>query len=171
MVSSQELIAVFNRQVGHEMAASLLYVSIAAYFDSEDLEELASFFYRQADEERDHAMRFVRYIVDAGGRVEIPALPAPGTELGTAEEAVALALASEETVTQQIYDLVEVAQADRDHIAQRFLDWFVNEQFEEVSTMNGLLSVVRRAGEGNLLQVEDYMARRGDPHAAEEETG
>lgn len=167
MVSSQDLITAFNGQVGREMGASMLYVSIAAYFDSEDLDQLGAFFYRQADEERDHAMRFVRYVVDAGGRLEMPAVPAPVSEFASAEAAVAMALASEEKVTQQIYDLVEIAQKDRDHIAQRFLDWFVNEQFEEVATMNALLSVVRRAGDDNLLQVEDYLARRGDPHTDE----
>lgn len=165
MVSSQELIDALNRQVGNEMGASMLYISIASYFDSEDLEQLASFFYRQADEERDHAMRFVRYIVDAGGRVEVPAITAPVHDFDSAEAAVEAALSSEEAVTQQIYDLVEIAQGDRDHIAQRFLDWFVNEQFEEVATMSALLAVVRRAGDDNLLQVEDYLARRGDPHA------
>lgn len=165
MVSSKELIAALNEQVGNEMGASMLYVSIAAYFDSEDLEQLAAFFYRQADEERDHAMRFVRYIVDAGGDLEMPAIGQPRSDFSNAEAAVAQALDSEQKVTQQIYDLVEIAQADRDHIAQRFLDWFVNEQFEEVATMNGLLAVVRRAGEDNLLLVEDYLTRRIDPHA------
>lgn len=167
MVSSQQLIDAFNRQVGNEMGASMLYVSIAAYFDSEDLEQLAAFFYRQAEEERDHAMRFVRYIVDASGQVKMPAIAMPESDFASAEAAVAAALSSEEKVTQQIYALVEVAQKDRDHIAQRFLDWFVNEQFEEVATMNALLSVVRRAGDDNLLQVEDYLARRPDPHAAD----
>ncbi len=169
MVSSQQLIGAFNRQVGNEMGASLMYVSIAAYFDSEDLEQLAPFFYRQAQEERQHAMKSVKYAVDSGGQLEIPALPAAPTEFDTAEAAVQLALTSEETVTRQIYELVEIAQGDKDHIAQRFLDWFVNEQFEEVSTMNGLLSVVRRAGEANLLQVEDYLARTGHPEDAVDE--
>jgi ferritin len=167
MVSSQPLIDAFNRQIGNEMGASLLYVSIAAYFASEDLEQLAAFFYRQADEERDHAMRFVRYVVDAAGQVRVPAVAQPESDFASAEAAVAAALVSEEKVTRQIYDLVEIAQQDRDHIAQRFLDWFVNEQFEEVASMNALLSVVRRAGADNLLQVEDYLARRPDPHAGE----
>jgi bacterioferritin B len=163
MVSSQQLIGAFNQQVGHEMGASLLYVSIASYFDSEELAQLAAYFYRQAEEERDHAMRFVRYVVDAGGRVAVPAIPAPAAEFASAEAAVEMALASEQRVTEQIYALVEISEKDHDHIAKRFLDWFVNEQFEEVSTMGALLSVVRRAGDGNLLQVEDYLARQPAP--------
>ena len=74
---------------------------------------------------------------------------------------MALAVRSEERVTQQIYALVDQAQQDRDHISQRFLDWFVNEQFEEMSTMGDLLQVVERAGEGELLRVEEYLERGG----------
>ena len=62
---------------------------------------------------------------------------------------------------QQIYDLVELCQKERNHIALRFLDWFVNEQLEEVSSIGTLLGVIRRAGEQNLLYVEDYVARNG----------
>jgi ferritin len=67
----------------------------------------------------------------------------------------------ETEVTQQIYGLVELSQTEKNFIAQRFLDWFVEEQLEEVSLMDALLGVVRRAGEGNLLYVEDYLARHG----------
>lgn len=164
---SKKLLKAMNEQVGHELSASLQYVSIAAYFDGQDLAELAGFFYRQADEERDHAMKFVRFVVDAGGALEIPALPAPRTGFAGAAEGVGLALEGERKVTDQIYRLVEIAQGDSNYIAVRFLDWFVNEQFEEVSTMQSLLAVVERAGEDNLLLVEEYLVRAGDPHAAE----
>jgi ferritin len=157
-----------NEQVGNELSASLQYVSIAAYFDGQNLAELARFFYRQADEEGDHAMKFVHFIVEAGSALEIPALPAPRSRFGSAAEGVRQALEGEEKVTDQIYRLVDIAQGDSNYIAVRFLDWFVNEQFEEVGTMQSLLSVVERAGEDNLLQVEEYLVREGgDPHATE----
>lgn len=159
MIASEALGAAMNQQVGNEMGASMQYISIATYFDAETLPELARFFYRQAEEERDHAMRFVRFLVDVDVPVEIPAIPAPKSDFGSAEEAVALSLEWEKTVTQQIYDLVTIAQGDSNHIAVRFLDWFVNEQLEEVSTMGALLSLVRRAGERGLLHVEEYLAR------------
>lgn len=164
---SDKLMTAMNEQIGHEFSASLQYVSIAAYFDGQSLPELARFFYRQADEERDHAMKFVRFVVDADGAVEIPALTAPRCGFGAAADAVRQALEGERKVTEQIYRLVDVASADSNHIAVRFLDWFVNEQFEEVATMQSLLSVVERAGEDNLLLVEQYLVREGDPHAAE----
>ena len=65
-----------NRQIGREFAASLQYISMATYFDGEGLTQLSDFFYRQADEERDHVMRFVKYLVDAGGHVAIPPVAA-----------------------------------------------------------------------------------------------
>lgn len=160
MLASDKLIAEFNQQIGNELGASHLYISIASYFDSEALAELSKFFDRQSEEERGHAMKFVRFILDIGGRVEIPATPQPKADFASAEEAVATALQSEETVTQQIYALVETAKSDGNHIASRFLDWFVTEQLEEVATMNSLLQVVRRAG-GSLMQVEEFLAREG----------
>jgi ferritin len=163
MLASERLIEAFNGQIGHEMGASLQYIAVAAYFDTEALPELAQFFYRQSEEERAHAMKFVKFIVDVGGGVEIPALPSPRSAFGSAEEAVALSLASEERVTAQIYELVEVARAESNHIAGRFLDWFVDEQLEEVSTMTTLLQIVRRAGPDRLLHVEEYLARHKGP--------
>jgi ferritin len=161
MLASQRLIDSFNEQIGNEMGASMQYIAIASYFDSETLPELASFFYRQSEEERVHAMRFVKFINDVSGKVRIPAIPEPQSELGSAEEAVAKALAWEEEVTRQVYDLVEVARADKNYIAIKFLDWFVQEQLEEVSSMADLLAVVRRAGSERLLFVEEYLVRRG----------
>lgn len=163
MNTSERLTKAMNEQIGHEMGASIQYVSIATYFDTETLPELARFFYRQADEERDHAMRFVQFLLDVDAAVSIPAIPAPKSDFSSAEEAVALSLEWEKTVTQQIYDLVAIAEDDKNLTAERFLDWFVNEQLEEVSTMNDLLSLVRRAGESGLLHVEEYLAREGMP--------
>lgn len=161
MLASDKLIKAFNQQIGNEMGASMQYIALASYFDSETLPELAKFFYQQSEEERTHAMRFVKFINDVGGKVEIPALPAPKSDFASADEAVASALAWEEEVTRQIYDLVEIARADRSYVAVRFLDWFVEEQLEEVTSMNDLLAVIRRAGPDRLLFVEEYLSRRG----------
>ena len=158
-LASGRLLAALNQQIGNEMGASLQYVSIASHFAAQDLSNLAAFFYRQADEERQHAMKFVHFVVDVGGRVAIPAVPAPRATFATAAEAVALSLDWEHTVTEQIYGLVDIAKDDRNYIAQRFLDWFVTEQLEEITTMGTLLSLVERAGEANILFVEDYLGK------------
>lgn len=159
MLISDKLEEALNRQVGREMGASLQYLAIAAYFDRQSLKQLARFFYRQSDEEREHAMKFLHFIIEAGGTVRLPEIAAPRGEFHTAAECAQLSLDWEREVTNQIYELVDCAKDDRNYIALRFLDWFVSEQLEEVSLMDGLLSIIKRAGEDNLLQVEDYLAR------------
>jgi bacterioferritin B len=160
-LASDRVVQAFNQQVGNELGASNQYVQIAAYFADASLTELAKFFYKQSSEEREHAMKFVRFLVDVEGKVAIPQVEAPKTGFKSAADAVQASLEWEMTVTQQIYDLVEIVQAEANYIALRFLDWFVTEQLEEVSSMKTLLDLVNRAGEANLLYVEDYLARRG----------
>ena len=158
MLISKELEAAMNAQVGREFGASLQYVNIATYFDSDDLPQLAGFFYRQAEEEKLHAMKFVHYIVEAGGQVRVPAVEEPKHDFQSAQEAAQAALNWEVEVTKQINDLMDLAIKQNDHIGQDFLRWFVSEQLEEVSTMDTLLSTIVRAGE-NMLWVEDYLSR------------
>lgn len=162
MPSSDKLIAAFNEQIGRELGASNLYVSIATHFDSEALPRLSSFFYRQAEEEREHAMRFVKFIMDVDGRVRIPAVAAPTHDFAGAEAAVSTALDSERAVSKAIFDLARLADQESDYFARRFLDWFIDEQREEEATMSALLQVVQRAkGPSGLLQVEEYLSHRG----------
>lgn len=161
MLVSEKLVDALNRQVGNEMGASLQYVAIASYFERETLPELARFFYRQADEERDHAMKFVRFVNDVGAHLEIPSVAAPKNQFASAEEAVQLSLDWEQEVTEQIYGLVEIARTDSNYIALRFLDWFVDEQLEEVTSIGTLLGIVQRAGKDGLLHVEEFLARQG----------
>ncbi len=168
MLISKELEQAINEQVGREFGASMQYISIAAYFDSEDLPQLAAFFYRQAEEEQMHAMKFLHYITETGGHVRIPAIEAPKDSFESAEEAVQLSLAWEEEVTRQINALMDIAVRENDYLAQDFLRWFVAEQLEEIATMSTLLRTVQRAGD-NLLLVEDFLTR--NPLPAEENEG
>ena len=163
MLASQTITDAFNTQIANELGASNQYISIASYFEGENLEELAKFFFRQSDEERVHAMKFVKFILDVEGKVKLSEIPAPKSDFKSAGDAVRAALAWEQEVTEQIYTLVELCHKERNHIALRFLDWFVNEQLEEVRLMSSLLGVIDRAGEDNLLYVEDYLVRHGVP--------
>ena len=158
---SDTMNAALNQQIGNELSASMQYIAIAAYFDAEDLLELARHFYRQSEEERTHALRFVKYVGEAGGAVEIGAIPQPQNRFSLAEEAIQKALDGEITVTRQINALVDLAVQETDHITNNFLQWFVTEQLEEVSSTSTLLKIVQRAGENNLLMVEEYLVRNG----------
>jgi ferritin len=158
MLISKELENAINQQIGAEFGASLQYISIASYFDCDDLPQLAAFFYRQADGEKMHAMKFQHFLVEAGGEVRIPAIGATRYDFKTAEECAQLALSWETDVTRMINNLMDIAVKDKDYLSQQFLNWFVNEQLEEISTMTTLLNTIRRAG-ANILWVEDYLAR------------
>ena len=166
MIISGQMNAALNEQIGNEFSASLQYVAIAAYFSRESLPQLAAHFYLQAEEERAHAMRFVRFMVDAGGEVQIPAIPEARSRFGTAEEAVQKALVGELAVTQQITALVDRAIQESDHITHNALQWFVTEQLQELSSMETLLRIVQRAGEQGLLHVEEHLARQRTASAA-----
>jgi ferritin len=159
MMISQKMNALMNQQIGHEMGASLQYIAIAGHFAGESLNVFSAHFLKQAEEEREHAMKFVHYILETGGKVEIPAIPAPKATFKNAEEAVALSLNWEQTVTAQIHHLMTLAVKESDFASQGMLQWFVTEQIEEVSSMENLLRLVQRAGEKNLFFVEGALAR------------
>ena len=157
MLISPELAAAFNQQIGNELGASLQYVSIAAHFHQKQLTLLSKLFMEQADEERAHAMKFVKYVLDTKGGLHIPAVASPTPSFSSAEEAVAAALRWEEEVTRQVGALMDLAVKQNDYLAQSFLQWFIDEQLEEVVKMERLLSVIRQSGEKNLLMVEAYL--------------
>ena len=147
-----------NEQIAYEFAASQQYIAIAVHYDAETLPQLAAHFYRQALEERNHAMIMVQYLLDAGDDVTIPAVAAPQTTFADDIEPVALALDQERRVTAQISELALAARAEGNLVAEQFMHWFLNEQREEVSSMSALLHVVERLKD-NVMLVEDYLAR------------
>ena len=147
-----------NEQIANEFGASQQYIAIAAYYDAETLPQLATHFYRQAVEERNHAMIIVQYLLDADEQVVIPGVEAPQTKFSDAVAPVALALEQEKRVTDQIVELVKLAREEGELVGEQFLHWFLQEQREEVASMTDLLHVVER-GRDNLLLVEDHMAR------------
>jgi ferritin len=147
-----------NEQVGHEFAASQQYVAIAVHYDALTLPRLAAHFYRQAVEERNHAMMLVQYLLDADERIAIPGVAAPQTAFADVVEPVRLALEQEKRVTAQISDLTKLARTEGDLVGEQFLHWFLQEQREEVSSMGALLTVVERSRE-NVMLIEDYLAR------------
>ena len=148
-----------NAQVANEFGASQQYVAIAVWYDGETLPQLAGHFYRQAVEERNHAMMLVQYLLDAGETAVIPGIGAPRTAFDSVAQPVELALAQERTVTDQIANLVRIAREDGDMLGEQFLQWFLKEQVEEVASMSALLRTVERAGDANILLVEEQLAR------------
>lgn len=157
MLISNKLAKAFNEQIGHEFGASMQYVSIAAHFARMQLTLLSKLFLKQAEEERTHAMKFVQYLIDTKGELRIPQTAAPKPTFSSAADAVEAALEWEREVTRQITALMDIAVKENDYLAQSFLQWFIDEQLEEVVKMDRLAGVVRQSGEKNLLMVEAYL--------------
>jgi ferritin len=148
-----------NGQIAYEFGASQQYVAIAVWYDAETLPQLAAHFYRQALEERNHAMMIVQYLLDAGATVSIPAIAEPQNDFADPVAPVRLALEQERTVTEQISRLASLAREENDLVGAEFLNWFLKEQREEVASMSALLAIVERASD-NILLAEEYLVRQ-----------
>jgi len=166
---AEAFVARLNEQIGHEFAASQQYLAIAVYYDDETLPRLASFFYAQALEERNHALMMVQYLLDAGASAPIPGVAAPQNAFRDVVEPVALGLDQEKRVTEQINALAATAREHGDYSSEQFMQWFIKEQIEEVASMNDLLKVVTRAKDNPLL-AEEYLAREAPAESGPDPT-
>ncbi|HZA58943.1 MAG TPA: ferritin [Solirubrobacterales bacterium] len=147
-----------NAQVSNEFAASQQYIGAAVYYDSETLPRLAAFFYRQAVEERNHAMIMVQYLLDTDAEVRIPDIKSQQTSYDDVSGPIKMALQQEKRVTDEINALFKLARENGDYAAEEFLMWFIKEQVEEVRSMNDLLNVFAQSN-GNVLMIEDFLSR------------
>jgi bacterioferritin B len=147
-----------NEQIANEFAAHQQYVGIAVYYDAETLPRLAAFFYRQAVEERGHAMMMIQFLLDTEQEVRIPDITAQQTRFDDAVAPVKMALEQEKRVGEEINALFKLARENGEYRAEQFMQWFVKEQVEEVALMQDLLNVVERTSD-NLDLAEDYIAR------------
>jgi ferritin len=160
MMISAAMNAKLNEQITHEMNASQKYLAIACAFDDMGLKGLAQRFREQSDEERGHALKILDYVLEVGGKVALQALAQPKGDYASVLAAIEAAVESELTVTRQINDLVDLAEKEKDHATRSFLQWFVDEQVEEVSSMSHMAQLARMAG-NNLLQLEAAVANSG----------
>ena len=152
---NDSMTAALNVQVRREFQAAQNYLAMATHLEGKSLEYLAAFFYGQADEEREHAMKIVKYLLDVGQQPAIPALEEPQAEFEGVKEIVEASLAQEQAVTRAIHELVDEALGAKDHATYQFLLWYVDEQVEEEATFGKLLDIIEMSQ--NVLQVEHYV--------------
>jgi len=153
MMISAKMNKALNQQITAEFGAVHAYLAMACRFNGMGLKILAAKFFVQADEEREHAMKIVRYVLEVGGTVTLDAIPKPAGQFDDVKSIVGAALESEKNITERINTLVGLAESEKDYATRSFLQWFVDEQVEEVSSMTDLLTLVEMAGD-NVLQVE-----------------
>jgi len=158
---SERFVEALNNQIGREFLAAHQYTAVAAYYDRLTFPRLARFFYDQAEEERGHAMKMLGYLRDTGADMELGEIAAPKNDFADHVEPIRLALENEKKVTVAIATLYEIARETNDYASESFMQWFVDEQVEEESTMDGLLQVAERVREYPMM-LEEFLARDGD---------
>jgi len=161
-VISQSLVDALNDQLKHELYSSYLYLAMSAYADSQNLTGFAHWMRLQADEERDHAMKFYDFILDRDGRVALQPLAQPPRDFGSPVNLFEQVLAHEQEVTSLIEQLYRKASAEQDHATQVFLQWFITEQVEEEKTASQILETLRLAGDNKvaLLMLDRELGAR-----------
>jgi ferritin len=157
-VPAERFVDALNEQIAAEFAASHQYAAIGIWYEGQTLPQLASFFYAQSVEERNHAMMMAKYLLDTDSRVDLGSIDAPVAEFGDHVAPIKLALDQERAVSGRIGDLFGLARDERDFLSEQFVQWFLKEQVEEEATMSELLDVAERVRDFPMT-LEEYLAR------------
>lgn len=151
-----------NDQITFELYSEHLYLAMAAYLTSINLDGFAHFFIKQGNEERGHAMKFFKFINDKGKRVTLTALDEPKNEYKSIIEVIEASLKHEQMVTKRIDSLMDLAIKENEHSAVSFLQWFVDEQVEEELNFEKLLHTLKMVGEkgSGILILDKELGKR-----------
>ena len=160
MKISKKLNDAINAQIGEELKAANGYANMAAYFNSLGLMRLSGMFFEQSEEEREHAMKFVHYLMDVEGDVAIPAVPAVPYQFESVKACFETSLSWEKEVTANINHLMDLAVDAKDYATQDFLRWYVTEQVEEEANMSHLLTLAEALGDRSILMLESHIPQK-----------
>jgi ferritin len=143
-----------NRQIEREGYSSNLYLAMAAWAETNGFSGVAGWLYSQADEERLHMLKFIKYVNERGGKAVIPALKKPDAEYKSVEDVFKEVLKHEEFVTDSINEIVSLTLDEKDFNTHNFLQWFVMEQVEEEASVKAILDKVRLVGTNNMYEFD-----------------
>ena len=159
---NEKVIALLNDQINKEFYSAYLYLDIANYYDELDLDGYANYYMVQAQEERDHALLFMKYMQNNGIKVTLEAIGKPDKIYHSPAEPLDAALEHEKYVTSLINNIYHEAHNAKDYRTMKFLDWFVDEQMEEEDNANSMISRFKLFGDdakGLYLLDQEYAGR------------
>lgn len=159
MKISKNLNDAINSQIGEELKASNAYANMASYFNQRGLPRLSALFFEQSEEEREHAMKFLHYLLDVDGDIAIPAIPVVPNQFGSVKAAFEMALSWEKDVTEKINHLMDLAVEEKDYATQDFLRWFITEQIEEEAHMSQFVMLAEAIGEASIIHIENHLPK------------
>jgi len=156
-----------NRQIEREGYSSNLYLAMASWAENNGLPGIALWLYGQAEEERIHFLKFIKYINERGGTSVIPAFKKPPASFKSVKELFSDVLKHEEFITASINEIVHVTLQEKDYNTHTFLQWFVTEQVEEEASVRMVLDKLKLVGSTNLYIFDrDILSLRRPPAAA-----
>ena len=155
-----------NRQVEREGYSSNLYLSMASWAENNGLPGIASWLYAQAEEERIHFLKFIKYINERGGKAIVPAFKKPPAEFKGVEELFREVLKHEEFITASINEIVHLTLQEKDYNTHNFLQWFVTEQVEEEASVRTIIDKLTLVGTSNLYIFDRDILSLRTPAAA-----
>ena len=160
---SKRVSELMNKQIKYELDSAYLYLSMAAYFEGENLSGLAHWMRLQAKEEQAHAMKFYGFIFERGGSVTLLGIDQPPAKFESVREVFKQTLEHEKKVTGLIEAIYAAAVEDKDYASQTFLNWFIDEQVEEEKNATDILETIRIGGDSGpaLLMLDHHLGNRG----------
>ena len=159
---NETIIRLLNEQINKEFYSAYLYLDMANYYDSLDLDGYANYYTVQAQEERDHALLFMKYMQNNGLKVTLEAIGKPDKEFTSILDPLVAAAEHERYVTALINAIYHEAHEAHDYRTMKFLDWFVDEQMEEEDAADSMISRYKLFGsdpKGLYALDQEYAAR------------
>ncbi len=144
---SKSIEKALNNQIKIEAESSQIYLAMACWAEIKGLEGIASFMYKQSDEERDHMLKLVKFVNERGGHAQISALKAPNVTFKSFKEMFEKLYEHEVFVSESINDLVHISLDERDYASHNFLQWYVAEQIEEEAMARTILDKINLIGD------------------------
>lgn len=143
-----------NRQIEREGYSSNLYIAMASWAETNGFPGVAQWLYLQADEEKLHMLKFIKYVNERGGKAIVPAIKKPVSEYKSVEDVFKEVLKHEEFVTESINEIVALTLEEKDFNTHNFLQWFVFEQVEEESSVRTIIDKIKLVGDNNMYQFD-----------------
>ncbi|MEA1874916.1 MAG: ferritin [Bacteroidota bacterium] len=150
----KSIVDAFNAQIEKEGYSSNLYLSMAIWAETEGLEGVSQWLYEQADEEKMHMLKFIAFINERGGKAIIPAFEQPPADWKSIKVVFDKVLAHEKYITESIYNLIPIIQKENDYAALNWIQWFVDEQMEEESSVQAIIDKLNLLGDKNLYMFD-----------------
>ena len=155
----QKVRDLMNKQINHELESAYLYLEFSNYFEAQNLNGYSDYYKAQAKEEIGHAMKFLKFLLNANEKVQLMVIHAPEVEIKSVEDALDAGLKAEEDITAKINNIYDAASSEKEYSTKTFLNWFVNEQFEEETNAKKMIEDYKLF-KNNLYELDKKYAER-----------